>query len=106
MSITNFHLTDNNYNQLLQHFECNIKVEELYIIQQHLKDEGNLSFYTDSSLINANTQTTSMIAGFIRVSNSNIITHSFILIIKNWSSSLKAELFAILLTLIVSPQGC
>ncbi|GES80377.1 ribonuclease H-like domain-containing protein [Rhizophagus clarus] len=92
--------------QLLQHFEVNSKLEVLHIIQQHLKDEDTLSFYTDGSLINANTQAASMTAGFIRVFDTNLITHSFTTTIENWPSSLRAELFAILLSLIVSPYGC
>ncbi|GBB83909.1 hypothetical protein RclHR1_10570007 [Rhizophagus clarus] len=92
--------------QLLQHFEFNSKLEALHIIQQHLKEEDTLSFYTDGSLINANTQAASMTTGFIRVSNTNNITHSFTTTIENWPSSLRAELFAILLSLIVSPYGC
>ncbi|GES73632.1 reverse transcriptase family protein [Rhizophagus clarus] len=94
------------YKQLLQHFEFNSKLEALHIIQQHLKEEDTLSFYTDGSLINANTQAASMTTGFIRVSNTNNITHSFTTTIENWPSSLRAELFAILLSLIVSPYGC
>ncbi|GET04391.1 RNA-directed DNA polymerase from mobile element jockey-like [Rhizophagus clarus] len=97
------HTIDKN---LLQHFETNSKLETLHIIQQHLKDEDTLSFYTDGSLINANTQAASMTAGFIRVSDTNLITHSFTTTIENWPSSLRAELFAILLSLIVSPHGC
>ncbi|GES91270.1 ribonuclease H-like domain-containing protein [Rhizophagus clarus] len=85
--------------QLLQHFEYNSKLEALHIIQQHLKEEDTLSFYTDNSLINANTQAASMTAGFIH------ITHSFTITIENWPSSLRAELFVILLSLIVSPYG-
>ncbi|GET02346.1 WD repeat-containing protein 3 isoform X1 [Rhizophagus clarus] len=91
--------------QLLQHFEVNSKLEALHIIQQHFKDEDTLSFYTDGLLINANTQVASMTAGFIRVSDANLITHSFTTTIENWPSSLRAELFAILLSLIVSPYG-
>ncbi|GBB86827.1 hypothetical protein RclHR1_13270009 [Rhizophagus clarus] len=92
--------------QLLQHFEYNSKLEALHIVQQHLKEEDTLSFYTDGSLINANIQAASMTAGFIRVSDTNDITHSFTTTIENWPSSLRAELFAILLSLIVSPYGC
>ncbi|GBB99181.1 hypothetical protein RclHR1_03440014 [Rhizophagus clarus] len=91
--------------QLLQHFEANSKLEALHIIQQHFKDEDTLSFYTDGSLINANTQAASMTAGFIHVSDTNLITHSFTTTIENWPSSLRAELFAILLSLIVLPYG-
>ncbi|GBB92707.1 hypothetical protein RclHR1_20450001 [Rhizophagus clarus] len=93
-------------NQFLQHFEYNIKLEALYDIQQHLKDEDDLTFYTDGSLINANTQAASMSAGFICILDMNNITHSFTSTIENWPSSLRAELFAILLTLVVLPQGC
>ncbi|GES72517.1 hypothetical protein RCL_jg25259.t1 [Rhizophagus clarus] len=74
-------------------------------MQQHLRDEDNLTFYTDGSLINANTQAASISASFICISDTNNITHLFTTI-ENWSSSLRAELFAILLTLIVSPHGC
>ncbi|GES98524.1 RNA-directed DNA polymerase from mobile element jockey-like [Rhizophagus clarus] len=105
-SISIINQTHNIDKQLLQHFENNSKLEALHIIQQHLKDEDTLSFYTDGSLINANTQAASMTAGFIRVSDANLITHSFTTTIENWPSSLRAELFAILLSLIVSPYGC
>ncbi|GBB87067.1 hypothetical protein RclHR1_13520009 [Rhizophagus clarus] len=47
-----------------------------------------------------------MSAGFIRISDSNIITYTFTSILENWPSSLRAELFAILLTLIISPHEC
>ncbi|GET01191.1 ribonuclease H-like domain-containing protein [Rhizophagus clarus] len=100
------HQSHNIDKQLLQHFELNSKLEALHIIQQHLKDENTLSFYTDGSLINANTQATSMITSFIRVSDTNIITYSFTTTIENWPLSLRAELFAIFLSLIVSPYGC
>ncbi|GES81524.1 reverse transcriptase family protein [Rhizophagus clarus] len=69
-------------------------------------EEDTLSFYTDGSLINANTQAASMSAGFIRVSDTNNITHLFTTTVENWLSSLRAELFTILLSLIVSPHGC
>ncbi|GBB85586.1 hypothetical protein RclHR1_12080006 [Rhizophagus clarus] len=42
------HQSHNIDQQLLQHFEFNSKLEALYIIQQHLKDEDTLSFYTDA----------------------------------------------------------
>ncbi|GBC10607.1 hypothetical protein RclHR1_09770010 [Rhizophagus clarus] len=102
-------ITPKSYNmdeQLLQHFELNSKLEALHTIQQHLKEEDTLSFYTDGSLINANTQAASMTAGFIRVFDTNNITHSFTTTIENWPSSLRAELFAIFLSLIISPHGC
>ncbi|GES97030.1 ribonuclease H-like domain-containing protein [Rhizophagus clarus] len=83
-----------------------MKKETLHTIQQHLKEEDTLSFYTDGSLINANTQVASMTAGFICISDTNNITHSFTTTIENWPSSLRTELFAILLLLIVSPHGC
>ncbi|GES97032.1 reverse transcriptase family protein [Rhizophagus clarus] len=105
---TSINIINQSHNidkQLLQHFEFNSKLEALHIIQQHLKDEDTLFFYTDDSLINANTQAASMTANFIRVSDTNNITHSFTTTIENWPSSLKAELFAILLSLIVSPYG-
>ncbi|GBB89022.1 hypothetical protein RclHR1_15670002 [Rhizophagus clarus] len=92
--------------QLLQHFKFNSKLEALHTIQQHLKEEDTLSFYTDGSLINANTQAASMTAGFICVSNTNNITHSFTTTIENWPSSFRAELFTILLSLIISPYEC
>ncbi|GBB85585.1 hypothetical protein RclHR1_12080005 [Rhizophagus clarus] len=47
-----------------------------------------------------------MTAGFIRISDTNIITHSFTTTIENWPSSFRAELFAIFLSLIISPYGC
>ncbi|GES88560.1 hypothetical protein GLOIN_2v1783829 [Rhizophagus clarus] len=94
------------YKQLLQHFKFNSKLEALHTIQQHLKEEDTLSFYTDGSLINANTQAASMTAGFICVSNTNNITHSFTTTIENWPSSFRAELFTILLSLIISPYEC
>ncbi|GBC08840.1 hypothetical protein RclHR1_08410013 [Rhizophagus clarus] len=47
-----------------------------------------------------------MSAGFIRVSDTNNITHLFTTTVENWLSSLRAELFTILLSLIVSPHGC
>ncbi|GBC00195.1 hypothetical protein RclHR1_03780024 [Rhizophagus clarus] len=106
---TKINIVHKSYNidkQLLQHFEFNSKLEALHTIQQHLKEENTLSFYTNGSLINANTQAASMTAGFIRVSDTNNVTRLFTTTIKNWSSSLKAELFAILLSLIVSLYGC
>ncbi|GBB85768.1 hypothetical protein RclHR1_12200001 [Rhizophagus clarus] len=84
----------------------NLDVEALYIIQQHLQDEDNLTFFTDSSLINTNTQAVSMIAGFIRISDINTTIHTFITTVENWPSSLRAELFAILAVIIISPHGC
>ncbi|GBB96389.1 hypothetical protein RclHR1_02740020 [Rhizophagus clarus] len=93
-------------DEFLQHFEYNAKAKALFVIQQHLMDEDNLVFFTDSLLINANTQAASMSAGFIKISDSNIITHTFTSILENWPSSLRAELFAILLTLIISLHEC
>ncbi|GBB90835.1 hypothetical protein RclHR1_17930003 [Rhizophagus clarus] len=106
---TRINITCKSYNidkQLLQYFEFNSKLKALYTIQQHLKKEDTLSFYTDGSLINANTQAASMTASFIHVSDTNNITHLFTTTIENWPSSFRAELFTILLLLIVSPYGC
>ncbi|GBC04906.1 hypothetical protein RclHR1_05930016 [Rhizophagus clarus] len=66
----------------------------------------NISFYTDGSLINTSLIQTFMTAGFIVISDSNIITHSFTTTLKYWPSSLCAKIHAILFTLIVSPLGC
>ncbi|GBB86931.1 hypothetical protein RclHR1_13390003 [Rhizophagus clarus] len=97
---------DQTIDKFLQHFEYNTKAEALFIIQQHLMDKDNLVFFTDGLLINANTQAASMTAGFIRISESNNIIHTFTSTVENWPSSLRAELFAILLTLIVSLNRC
>ncbi|GES99385.1 ribonuclease H-like domain-containing protein [Rhizophagus clarus] len=104
-------LTNNNNNFLssepfFHNFELNAKSEELFVIQNHLKTYSNLTFYTDGSLINANTSFVLMTAGFLVVSDSNTITHSFTTTLENWPSSLRAEISAILYSLIVSPHNC
>ncbi|GET03923.1 hypothetical protein RCL_jg951.t1 [Rhizophagus clarus] len=88
-------------NNIFSYFESNIKTEALYIIQQYLKDEGNLTFYTDRLLINTNTQAALITASFIQILDMNNITYTFTLTIENWPSFFRTELFAILLTLIV-----
>ncbi|GES99914.1 hypothetical protein RCL_jg2869.t1 [Rhizophagus clarus] len=77
-----------NSDHFFNQFECNSKAEELFIIQQHLKHLIDLSFYTDRSLINANSTQISMTVDFLVVSASNVITHSFIILLENWPSSL------------------
>ncbi|GES94453.1 ribonuclease H-like domain-containing protein [Rhizophagus clarus] len=104
-------LTNNNNNffssdPFFHNFELNAKSEELFVIQNHLKTYSNLTFHTDGSLINANTSFVSMTAGFLVVSDSNTITHSFTTTLENWPSSLRAEISAILFSLIVSPHNC
>ncbi|GBB91131.1 hypothetical protein RclHR1_18280001 [Rhizophagus clarus] len=93
-------------NSFFNNFEINAKSEELFIIQQHLSTHTDLTFYTDGSLVNANTSQVSMTSGFLVVSDSNTITHSFTSTLENWSSSLRAEISAILYTLIVSSYNC
>ncbi|GES75862.1 ribonuclease H-like domain-containing protein [Rhizophagus clarus] len=103
-------LTNNNNplssDPFFHNFELNAKSEELFIIQNHLKTYSSLTFYTDGSLINTNTSFVSMTAGFLVISDSNTITYSFTTTLENWPSSLRAEISAILYSLIVSSHNC
>jgi len=89
-------------NIITRYLSLTNDIQQLINIQQQFKFIPRLEFYTDGSLINANTSISHMTFGFYERINDILFTSSC----SWWPSSFHTELFGIISALIVCPNNC
>jgi ribonuclease HI len=96
-----------NNNIIDKYIDLSLDKNNLYNIQNKLRNSNLHSFivYTDGSVVNIGTQNVSTTFGFMIYDLNMNLIDTFISTYEHWVSALRAELFAILSTLIVLPNN-
>ena len=86
------------------YFDYNKCVDALVKLGRTFKEYKVLDYYTDGSLQNANTLEAKMGIGWVAINDQNVIG-TFSAQIRNWPSSTRCEIVALLSALCTAPIG-